>query len=141
MIHTELAGRELPHVCSYCDMSFKSSSILENHIKNLHEIVYLQCGLCSCEFKTKGLLYSHHVKKHMDKKELFTKVIDGYKCMECDVVKKSGIEYHVALCNPKSLFCKGVFSKKVEPVVSDEDNNEDIEDLDIVVFVPAFRYN
>ena len=105
--HAFEEGREVnPHKCSHCGEGFSAKTRLQHHINNHHEIKYLKCPGENCGYataKNTPTLYSHYVKTHMPVNDMFSGV---GTCNGCGVVKKTGIMYHLAVCNENSPFCK-----------------------------------
>ena len=110
--HTAEAGRQIDaYACNHCDERFTSSSARLHHIKNHHEISYTKCADPNCKYegKNKQSLFTHFVKKHMNRDFMRCVIGDGTtsKCLTCTkVMKESAMAYHLATCNPESPFCK-----------------------------------
>lgn len=111
-IHASEAGRQInPYACTHCDERFTSSSARGHHIKNHHEISQIKCPdpICKYEGKNKQSVYTHYVKRHMNRDAMCQVIGSGTdaKCLTCPkVMKTTAIAYHLATCNPESPFYK-----------------------------------
>lgn len=116
--HADEAGRRVnPYECGYCSEKFVAKTALQHHIKNHHEISYIKCLHPGCGFESKqeGNLCSHYAKKHMNMLSAATVCsnADTAKCTSCSKeFKMHSIAYHVAKCNPNSLFFDGPCKKQ-----------------------------
>jgi uncharacterized Zn-finger protein len=112
--HAAEAGRQIePYACGQCEERFTSSSARLHHIANHHEISYTKCPHPTCKYegKNKQSIFTHFVKKHMDRNSMRVEIVVGVesKCLTCEkVMKESAIAYHLATCNRESPFCKMV---------------------------------
>jgi hypothetical protein len=108
--HSTSYGRnEETHNCVDCGKGFSSKSRLDNHVKNNHAISYEKCPHPGCEYnsaKNASTIIQHYVRHHMDYKTLYHMSEDNCVCNECGASSKSGIMYHLGICDKSSPFCK-----------------------------------
>ena len=52
------------YTCQFCYKQFKSSLLMRNHIKIVHVVNNVECGICGKVYKNKILLGKHHRKYH-----------------------------------------------------------------------------
>jgi hypothetical protein len=106
--HAALEGREEnPHKCEKCGEGFSATTKLQHHMKNHHNIKFLACPSAGCDYQTAKntvSLYGHYVRHHMASEMMGC--IEKGECYGCGAVKKTGILYHLAICNENSPFCK-----------------------------------
>jgi hypothetical protein len=99
---------EHKYVCEApnCGKRFPILTRLQHHIKNHHDIEYLQCPFPNCEYadaKNKQTLYTHYVRRHMAYENMCSQ---KGRCYGCDKEKNASIYYHLATCNKSSPFYK-----------------------------------
>lgn len=99
--HKKEAGiSEDLYQCKTCGLSFKSRSILNNHIESKHLSCKLKSSLCDCGFqpRNKSSLLTHLVSKHLHKKDSDCITHEG-RCVNCyELLPKTGHKYHYAVC-------------------------------------------
>ena len=107
-IHPEEAGRPvLPFHCTYCSKKYQVKTELNNHIRDFHEIVRVECPECDYSAKNKYALYPHYSAKHMPISTQLT--ADGEEqCIYCcKIMTKMAAKSHVAKCYEESPFYSG----------------------------------
>jgi hypothetical protein len=108
--HSTAYGRnEETHTCTECDKGFPTKTRLEHHTKTFHAISYEKCPHPECNYNTAknaSTLIQHYVKHHMDYKSMFKQSDNVCVCNDCGASSKTGIMYHLGVCNKSSPFYK-----------------------------------
>lgn len=108
--HSTAYGRnEETHTCEECDKGFPTKTRLEHHTKTFHAISYEKCPHPECNYNTAknaSTLIQHYVKHHMDYKSMFKQSDGVCVCNDCGASSKTGIMYHLGVCNKSSPFYK-----------------------------------
>ena len=107
-IHPEEAGRQvLPFQCKQCDKKYQAKTLLNNHVRDFHENVRVQCPDCDYSAKNKYAVYPHYSAKHMP---MCTETTPSgeEQCLCCsNIMTKMAAKSHVATCFPTSPFYRG----------------------------------
>ena len=95
--------------CDECEKGFPTKTRRDHHVKTFHAISYEKCPHIGCSYdtaKNASTLIQHYVKHHMDYKEMY-KMSDGMCiCNDCGSASKTGMLYHLGVCNKASPFFK-----------------------------------
>ena len=113
------------HTCPICPAAFPTRAQLVQHLPK-HTTGSIKCLDLNCKllFKTSTTHRTHHIRCHMDKELLYTKLLyssDKCKCLTCgDLFSNNAIIYHVSGCSPLSPFSKN----KVAAIVPIENDHK-----------------
>jgi hypothetical protein len=95
--------------CDDCGKGFPTKTRLDHHMKTFHTISYEKCPHPGCNYdtaKNASSLIQHYAKHHLDYKKMY-KMSDGICiCNDCGSSSKTGILYHLGICNKASPFYK-----------------------------------
>lgn len=106
---TEYGRNKEMFYCDDCGKGFPTKTRHDHHVKTFHAINYEKCPHLDCNYNTAknaSSLIQHFVKHHMPYKQMY-KTQDGMCiCNDCGSSSKTGILYHLGICNKSSPFCK-----------------------------------
>lgn len=106
---TEYGRNKEMFYCDECEKGFPTKTRRDHHVKTFHAINYEKCPHLECSYNTAknaSSLIQHYVKHHMPYKQMYKTNDNLCVCNDCGYSSKTGILYHLGICNKSSPFYK-----------------------------------